>query len=633
MAWGKVRDWIFPLGVMAISAALFMPATCRYVYWQDAAIYPVSLSGLSNTIPPGFPVYMLLGLGAWLVTVTNGIFALNLLSSLGAVAAVCLAWFAVRELLHNFGDAPSRWGATVAAVLLLASPTLRDESTACEVYSVSLALQAGIIWLLAKYAHLGKPSLFLLATLVFGLLLGVHPQPVFLLPFWLLFAFLVRPKSAVRILPLALLFFLLAFSDYLYLPLRSLAQPLNDWGHPGTWERFYFHLTAQQYGFQMFNSSWTIMGDRGIALLGMIQEQWGWGGIIGALLGFAIIVRYKWRLVFLIMLPMVVCSLVALGYPSYGFRAWHLPLYLAMTIGMGFLWAWILAQLPAWNKVKIVVSGAIILLVLGFALVTEPHYWRGDYRLADSAGRNLLTTLPPTATVVMKMEASEGMSQMAALKQVYLLRPDVEIYDFTGNGFFHDVPGQLGIDYSANLFRRLRLLAQAEDALISAHPNGVFYTYPQARLEQMCRMGEWGMWFYVGTPNLHGNAWDQVKWEGFDQWAWRLDGWARDYVGTSLLVEGMALIGTDYEKAQHLFAKATEMAERSHINSLNLADQYLHYGDYQNALWWVRRSLALDPTDPDAYRLAIMVTQKMGDDNLADEFRQAAKSRFPAQVW
>lgn len=633
MAWGKVRDWIFPLGVFVASILMFTPATCRYVYWQDAAIYPVSLSGLSNTIPPGFPVYMLLGLGTWLSSLTDAIYALNLLSSFGAIAAVCLVWFAARELLSGFGEAPSMWGATVAAVLFLASPTLRDESATCEVYSVSLAFQAGIIWLLALYARNGKPGLFLLATFLFGLLLGVHPQPVFLLPFWLVFALLVQPKLTWRILPLATLFFLLAFSAHLYLPFRSLAQPQNDWGHPGTWEQLYFHLTAQQYGFQMFNSSWTIMGDRGAALVGLILEQWGVIGIVAALLGFIVIIRWNWHYVFLIILPMVTSSLIALGYPSYGFRAWHLPLYLAMAIGMGYLWVWILTRLSHAGKTLAFTSAVVIILVLGYGIVTEPGYWRGDYRLADNAGRNLLTTLPPSATAVMTVEASEGMSQMAALKQVYALRPDVEIYDFTGNGFFHDVPGDLGIDYSTNIYRRLRLLAQAEDALIAAHPQGVFYTYPQARLEQYRRMGEWGMWFYIGLPQLHGNPWDQVRWEGFDEWEWRLDPWARDFVGNSYLIEGLALAASDGNKAQRLMAQAMEIGSQSPIVALNLADQYMRRGDLPAALWWAKCSITLDPTDPSAYRLAITIAQLMKDATVADEFIHAAKSRFPTQNW
>jgi hypothetical protein len=633
MAWLKVRDWIFPLGVLIASTLLYTPATCRYVYWQDAAIYPVSLSGLSNTIPPGFPVYMLLGLGAWLSTITDAIYALNLLSSLGAIAAICLTWFAARDLLCGFGDRSALWGATLAALLFLVSPTLRDESTASEVYSVSLALQTGIIWLLAVYARSGKPAHFLLATLLFGLLLGVHPQPLFMLPFWIVFAVLVQPKMTWRILPLALFCFLLAFSAHLYLPLRSLAQPLNDWGHPGTWEQFYFHLSAQQYGFQMFNSSWTIMGDRGAATLGLILEQWGAIGIAAAILGFIIIVRQDWRFMFLIILPMLVSSLIALGYPSYGFRAWHLPLYLAMAVGMGFLWAWILSKLPALNRMKVLASAMVIVLTLGYGIVTEAHYWRGDYRLADSAGRNLLTTLPPSATAVMSMEASEGMSQMAALKQAYEMRPDVEIYDFTGNGFFHDVPGGLELDYSSNLYRRLRLLSQAEDALIVMNPEGVFYTYPQARLEQYRRMGEWGMWFYTGSPKLHGTPWDQIRWEGYDEWEWRLDPWAREFVGNSVLVEGLVIATSNGEKAQSLIAKATEVASNSHLVSLNLADVNLRHGDLPAALRWIEHSLALDPTDPDAYRLAITIAQLAGDATMADEFKYAARSRFPAQDW
>jgi Tfp pilus assembly protein PilF len=99
------------------------------------------------------------------------------------------------------------------------------------------------------------------------------------------------------------------------------------------------------------------------------------------------------------------------------------------------------------------------------------------------------------------------------------------------------------------------------------------------------------------------------------------------------LIEGLAITAGDGEKAQSLLVKATALASQSHLVSLNLADLYLHRGELLTALEWINRSIALDPTDPDAYRLAITIAQLAGDATIVDEFKHAAKSRFPAQVW
>jgi hypothetical protein len=84
------------------------------------------------------------------------------------------------------------------------------------------------VWLLALYARRGKPAHFLWRPCYSGIV-GAS-QPVFMLPFWIVFALLVQPKMTCE--PSRWLCLLPAgISAHLYLPLRRW-HFLNDWGHP-----------------------------------------------------------------------------------------------------------------------------------------------------------------------------------------------------------------------------------------------------------------------------------------------------------------------------------------------------------------------------------------------------------------
>ena len=86
-----------------------------------------------------------------------------------------------------------------------------------------------------------------LSALCFGLSAGNHATVAFYLPAILLLFFAWEKKHKLKNLSLTVVVFLVGFSVYLYLPIRSLAEPIIDWGNPETLQNFFDQVTDRRH--------------------------------------------------------------------------------------------------------------------------------------------------------------------------------------------------------------------------------------------------------------------------------------------------------------------------------------------------------------------------------------------------
>ena len=158
------------------------------------------------------------------------------------------------------------WTALSGALFLLVSESLWRFSEVAEVYALQDCLLVGLLTLLvrARQARTGAqpphPALYWLCAFLYGLSAGVHATMAFFLPAFLVFLGLTAPRM-LRGKGLAFLvfFFLLGFSTYLYLPIRSLSDPALDWGDTETFRQFLIHITDRKDAAFHFEMPWPKM--------------------------------------------------------------------------------------------------------------------------------------------------------------------------------------------------------------------------------------------------------------------------------------------------------------------------------------------------------------------------------------
>lgn len=240
----------------AIPLCMFLLTLCRSIYWGDSTELALVADAAGVAHPTGYPLWSMaaalfarLPLPGWTPSL-----AANLLSALCGAAA-CLALFL---LLREAGVA--RPWALFGALALASSPEMWLQAGIAEVYTLHVLLV--LLVLLAACRFRAKPSsgrLYALA-LSAGLSLCNHMTSLLLAAPVLLLAAgsLHRPggggERRAAVWSRAAAIFLMGLLPYIYLPLRSLADPWPDYGNPETGEGFRWLVSGSQFSYLMFSS-------------------------------------------------------------------------------------------------------------------------------------------------------------------------------------------------------------------------------------------------------------------------------------------------------------------------------------------------------------------------------------------
>jgi len=227
---------------------------------------------------PGYSTYMTLAWGlAKVVGDESSARALALMSAVfGALTAGLAALLLLRLQRRAFPGAPASLAflaSGAGSVLLACGFELWNQSLSAEVYSLSTALLLGVLVLVLASSD---PRRLERAALLSGLSFGVHYDvggPTLLL----VLAATLAARRALGPLGLArvALGLALGLATFLYLPLRSLADPAIDYGDPETPGRFWRALVLADMptGKDIARPLELLLGQLG-AVLGLATRQW-----------------------------------------------------------------------------------------------------------------------------------------------------------------------------------------------------------------------------------------------------------------------------------------------------------------------------------------------------------------------
>jgi hypothetical protein len=326
---------------------------------QDSGELAACAATLGIPHPTGYPLYILAGWATirilgWLdpgrvmvlLSVICGAF------TVGIIARLC------SNAIRIFGEADGNrginagWLGFIAAIVCAINPVMWSQAVVCEVYSPALLLQA-IVWLLLlNYIYERKNSdnkqvktnrIIMGLGLVLGLILAHHIAGIaVIIP--LLIILIFYPVGNLWEYIRGILIFIAAIIIlYLYLPVRSLADPAIDWGNPETLGNFIRHVTAHQYSENVFGVTWGDFVER------LSNPQWigNWGVlfVVFALAGFIRMAfsedkRARWSISTAVVLYMIWSIIFAFGYKASDYEVFTYPLIcpMAMLISVGISW-------------------------------------------------------------------------------------------------------------------------------------------------------------------------------------------------------------------------------------------------------------------------------------------------------
>lgn len=173
------------LAVMLL-AALAIPALPPGVCFSDSGDFQLASVTLGIMHPPGYPGYVSLG---YLLTRIPGVEPAYLVT-LGSLAAGIVALALLALLAVRLGM--NAWLAAALAIFVTADPHFWNHLVAPEVYTPSIAFLLGAVYLLIKYAHLGRRRDLYWAAFCFGCVVANRPTAVYAFPFFALAWLLAR---------------------------------------------------------------------------------------------------------------------------------------------------------------------------------------------------------------------------------------------------------------------------------------------------------------------------------------------------------------------------------------------------------------------------------------------------------
>ena len=196
--------------------------------------------------PPGYPLYSLAAkIFAFLPFGDSIAWRVNLLSAFFAAASV----FIVALISYSAAQGESLAAVIFAAFFLAFSPTLWSQAVQSEVYTLNLFLFLLLLCFVLIWWRTQDMRYLMACAFLWGLGLANHHTLVAFFPLFLIFLAAAAGMKRIKAKHLFLFFFfsLLGLSVYVYLPVRSLADPAMDWGDPEDMRRFIEVVLRRQF--------------------------------------------------------------------------------------------------------------------------------------------------------------------------------------------------------------------------------------------------------------------------------------------------------------------------------------------------------------------------------------------------
>ncbi len=472
----------------------------------DSAELSAAQATLGIAHSPGYPLFVLAGKSfSSLMPFGHAAYKTNLFSLFCAGGAAAALWVFLR-------GAGGTFIISVLSVLsFLLIPSVRGQFLTTEVFALNCLWAIVLLCVLSRAVSSGQVRLYVLSAFLFGLSLGNQHTLILLLPGFAAVLLPVMLNGTVKPAQLLTLGFAAALgaSIYLYVPLRSLRNPLLDWEDPQTFERFWNVATRARYGtFQLAQGAGSTLDLASLYQGALFFARLAWkelGLILTAvtLWGAYAALRDKANRTF--------CAFLALSVLFSG------PLFFSLTQGwklanpevvlrflplpLTVLFAWGALGLARLRRVPV---GAALLLAAFCLLFAKRDSAAGQWWLYDH-GRAIFQTLPPNALLFMD-RADETEFSAAYLHYAEGIRKDVQIVDCNA-GVTKSIYGD---DYyevwgKPRLERRERI----ESELIRASARPVFYATVEPEMVSSIAKRRRGLLFDAsGTEGAHGD-WDE----------------------------------------------------------------------------------------------------------------------------
>ncbi|MFA5779573.1 MAG: DUF2723 domain-containing protein [Elusimicrobiota bacterium] len=481
------------------SFGLYLFTMCPTVYSGDSGELTTACSVLGIAHPPGYPLYVLFGkIFTLIIPFGNIAYRINLMSAFfGALSCWMVylivkeseqKWTKVNESKSSFHFLSLPFTALITALFLAFSNSLWSQSTMAEVYSLNSFFVALIIYFLL--VNHSRQNYSLLVIFLLGMGLGNHHTLVLSIP-GIVYLILQREKVkrsedkntfsfSLSYFLTFLLFFILGFSVYLFMIVRSQQNPIADWDNPENITNFLKVVFRTGYGGVMHLEEKGGLLIRPLTLLfsqlfEYIKNVVSAFTVFGFLLGiFGLAVQYKkekkyfWFLflIFIIAGPFFIflANKPVNNFTNDLLEPFYIPSVIIFAVWIGY-------------AIKIISGKSSLFYIPVFGIILfqfTSNLPKNNLRynfLADDVGKNILKTVPDNSILFLD-KSDESVFVLAYQKIVKKRRPFIDIVDCNAS-VFPNIYGDRYYWIKGNERRTMRL--PVERRMIFENKKNIYY--------------------------------------------------------------------------------------------------------------------------------------------------------------
>lgn len=412
----KIVVFLITFGVYIFTA---FPALAPY---RDSGEMVSVIKTLGVAHPPGYPLYTLIGkLLTTIIPLSNFAYRVTVVSSLFMALAVLVMFVLLKKIFSEMSE----------ILLLLISFSFSFSylywylAVVQEMYTVSVFFVLLVLYFLIT-------EKVLLAMFVLGVATGVRLDLVLIYPAVFYFIWTQDKRNRVKRVITTHLVFAVGFSVYLYLLVRSSAEPLINWNDPSTIARLISSLMRKTHGGTLdLISAGYAKGENFVAQLSFyfwhLFRDYFYIGLPIAALGIAKLFQTKRRIFWTAISGFLISGILfiylanmppnphALAILEAHFLLPDLFFIIFLTAGV----------MRVFEYKKEAGYLCCIVLMFGNFFITFPELnKRNNFFLTDYT-RNLSVSLPEDSVVVLKEDVQ--LFSMWEQKYVTKKRPDIKV--------------------------------------------------------------------------------------------------------------------------------------------------------------------------------------------------------------
>ncbi len=657
----RKRKWerILILISFTVPFAVYLRTLSPSVNFGDTGELITAAYTLGIPHPPGFPIWCLLAkiftflpirTIAWRVNLSSAVFSAAAVSVIFLISKTILALLVPAEQSGKRNKVLILLPALAASLIFAFTKVFWSGAVYAEVYSLNTLFSALILFWTLRWFEKREDKYLCLLAFTYGLSLTNHYLILLLAPPLVLWFILCERELLKnrKLLISMLVSLLLGISFFLYLPIRSRANPPIDWGNPETLESALAHVGRKQFARAGQSSV-------GIVNLPIASFSSGLDLVYRGLSTF-------W--IFLTILSQTFSPLlIIIGLAGGIFllvenrRLFLLLFFLFLTAGWGYIFArytrtspegFFLPCIPAFLFfVPFLAAGFFLILkklpallfpaLLALPLVPlyqnfDANDWSQNFTAQDHAN-NILKTVDDGALIF--AEENEWIFPILYLRVVEGKRPDVTIYDRNGN-LFADIYQEAKKEYitEENFESRRRKI---EEELIRESSRPAYYAVDK-RFEN----------YRYENIEMEGILYKQGETKKLD--------FAKEYQNILAIEdkEFRDVRGSDYiiayyhlrfgdilqqsgrtEEAKEEYEEALRWGKNDSRILNNLAVTYVNLGEGEKAEEILKEALKVNPKSAIAHNNLGTIYEEMGKAEKAkDEYKKALElnSRYPAAI-